>query len=239
MIFDFSIITQYGSILIDGFLNTLYICAAGLILGLIIGAVACLIKMKSRGIGAGITNIYIELFRGTPFLIQTFILYYVGPQVGVNLSATVVGILCLGLYSGAYFAEIYRAGIQSIPRGQIEAAQALGIGEIAILFRIVLPQMLGLILAPLTNQMITLVKESAILSVITVQELTFAGQRVISETFSYVEIYTMVALLYWVLVTLMSFLSSQWEKHATRHLRVKVEPSKAYIETKKSLEQVS
>jgi polar amino acid transport system permease protein len=219
MVFDLSIVVRYWGILLEGFLTTLYICLIGLILGLVIGAIACWINMKFRGWGASLATFYIEFFRGTPFLIQVFLLYYVGPVFGLDLSATMAGILGLGFYGGAYFSEIYRSGVLSIPKGQKESALALGMGETAILIRIVIPQMLGLIMAPLTNQIITLVKESAILSVITVQELTFVGQRAISETFKYVEIYTLVALLYWTLITMLSNFLGRWEKHATRYLR--------------------
>jgi polar amino acid transport system permease protein len=233
MAFDFSMFTRYGGVLLEGLVNTVFICFIGLVLGLLIGAVTCWIKMKFPSWCSAIANMYIEFFRGTPFLIQVFLLYYVGPVFGLDLSAMAAGIIGLSLYGGAYFAEIYRSGILSIPKGQIEAAQALGISEAAILFRIVIPQMLGLILAPLANQIITLVKESAILSVITVQELTFVGQRAISETYNYVEVYAMVALLYWAIVSSLSFLFGRLEVSATRHLRKKESPSQRFRYFKK------
>ncbi|MEH7415745.1 amino acid ABC transporter permease [Neobacillus drentensis] len=229
MVFDFSIVTRYAGLLFEGFLTTLSICAAGLLLGLFIGMITCTVKMRSPGWGAGLANVYIEFFRGTPFLIQVFLLYYVGPVFGIDISATAAGIIGIGLYGGAYFAEIYRSGILSIPKGQVEAARALGIGEKAILFRIVIPQIWGLIMAPLSNQIISLVKESAILSVITVQELTFVGQRAISETYNYVEIYTMVAFLYWALVTLLANLLRGLEKYATRYLRTRERSSTGFF----------
>jgi polar amino acid transport system permease protein len=229
MVFDFSIVTRYGPVLLDGFLTTLSICFIGLLLGLSIGVITCWIKMMFPGLGAGLATIYIEFFRGTPFLIQVFLLYYVGPVFGIDMSATAAGIVGLGLYGGAYFAEIYRSGILSVHKGQAEAARALGIGEKAILFRIVIPQMWGLIMAPLTNQIISLVKESAILSVITVQDLTFVGQRAISETYNYVEIYTLVAFLYWALVTILANLLRVLEKYLTRYLRLQDRLSNRFI----------
>ena len=229
MFFDVTMVTRYGVVMLEGFLTTLYICFIGLLLGLVLGAVVCWIKMKFSKWGSSLANIYIEFFRGTPFLIQLFLLYYVGPVFGIDLSATTAGILGLSLYGGAYFAEIFRTGIQSIPKGQTEAARALGIGEKSILVRIVIPQMLGLIIAPLTSQIITLVKESAILSVITVQELTFVGQRAISETYNYVEVYTMVALLYWSLVTTLSGLFKRWEKYSTEYMRAKKTPANGIL----------
>jgi polar amino acid transport system permease protein len=223
MFFDLTFVLQYWDILFKGFLNTLYVCGIGIALGMLIGAIACAAKLSRFKLFRGWTNAYIEFFRGTPFLIQVYILYYVGPGFGLELSALFVGIIGLGIYGGAYYAEIYRSGILSIPKGQIEAARALGIGDAAILFRIILPQMMGLILAPFTNQTITLIKESAILSVITLQELTFAGQRIIGQTFRYVEVYAMIALLYWALISVFSVISTQLERISTRYLRVKTD----------------
>jgi polar amino acid transport system permease protein len=223
MFFDSTFVVQYGGILIKGFVNTLYVCGIGIVLGMVIGAIACAAKLSRFKLFRGWTNAYIEFFRGTPFLIQVYILYYVGPGFGLELSAMFVGIIGLGIYGGAYYAEIYRAGILSIPKGQIEAARALGIGNVSILFRIILPQMMGLTLAPFTNQTITLIKESAILSVITLEELTFAGQRVIGQTFRYVEVYAMIALLYWGLISVFSVISTQLERISTRYLRVKTD----------------
>jgi polar amino acid transport system permease protein len=223
MFIDLNFVLQYWDVLFKGFLNTIYVCGIGIVLGMFIGAIACATKLSRFNLFRGGTNAYIEFFRGTPFLIQVYILYYVGPEFGLELSALLVGIIGLGFYGGAYYAEIYRSGILSIPKGQIEAARALGISDAAILFRIIFPQMLGLILAPFTNQTITLIKESAILSVITLQELTFAGQRVIGQTFRYVEVYAMIALLYWALISVFSVISTQLERISTRYLRVKTD----------------
>jgi polar amino acid transport system permease protein len=219
MSLDFSVIYEYRYVLIDGFVKMLYMCAAGLSIGLVVGAVACSAKMSRYRILRGCANAYIEWFRGTPFLIQVFILYYVGPKFGLVLDATIAGILALGVYTGSYFAEIYRSGIQSVPRGQIEAARALGMGEAAIFFRIVLPQMIGLILAPMTSNTISFIKDSSVLSIITVHELTFATQSVIGKTFRYVEVYITVALLYWALIKFLSICSSRLERLFTSHNR--------------------
>jgi polar amino acid transport system permease protein len=221
MAFDSNMIFSHWHVLLTGFWHTMYICFFGLILGLLIGAAACAVKMSSYRVLRILANVYIELFRGTPFLVQLFILYFVGPEFGLNLSALTVGILGIGLYGGAYFAEIFRSGILSIPKGQIEAAKALGFSRTAILLRIVIPQMLALILAPLTNQLITLIKDSSILSIITVKELTFTSQSIISETYNYVEVYAVIALLYWVLSTLVSLLTGILEKRLTSHLNVR------------------
>jgi polar amino acid transport system permease protein len=222
MALDFSVISEYRQVLIDGFLKMISLCTAGLTIGLAVGAIACAAKMSRFRILRGCANVYIEWFRGTPFLIQLFILYYVGPNFGLMLDATVAGIIGLGLYAGSYYAEIYRSGIQSVPRGQIEAARALGMGEGTILIRIVLPQMMGLIVAPMTNQSISFIKDSAALSFITVHELSFAAQSVIGQTYSYVEVYAAVAFLYWVFITLISIGSVRLERLFTRYKWKKV-----------------
>jgi polar amino acid transport system permease protein len=219
MSLDFSVIFEFRQVLIEGFLNMIYICAAGLIIGMAVGAVACSAKMSRYRFLRGCAIAYIAWFRGTPFLIQVFILYYVGPKFGLMLDATPTGIIALGVYSGSYFAEIYRSGIQSVPRGQIEAARALGMGEAAIFFRIVVPQMIGLILAPMTNSTIVFIKDSSVLSIITVHELAFATQSVIGLTFRYVEVYITVALLYWALVKILSICSSKLERMFTSYNR--------------------
>jgi polar amino acid transport system permease protein len=221
MSFDFSVISEYRLILFDGFIKMVYICVAGLAIGILAGAIVCAAKMSSSRILRGCAVVYIEWFRGTPFLIQVFILYYVGPNFGLVLNATLVGIIGLGIYSGSYFAEIYRSGIESIPRGQIEAARALGMGGGTVFFRIVFPQMMGLILAPMTNNAISFIKDSSVLSIITVQELTFAGQSVIGQTYRYVEVYIVVALLYWVVNTILSICSARLERLFTRYQREK------------------
>jgi polar amino acid transport system permease protein len=217
MSLDFSVIFEYRHVLIEGFVTMIYMCAAGLIIGMAVGAVACSAKMSRFRILRGCAVAYIEWFRGTPFLVQVFILYYVGPKFGLVLDATPAGIIALSLYSGSYFAEIYRSGIQSVPHGQIEAARALGMGRAIIFFRIVLPQMIGLILAPMTNSTIVFIKESSILSIITVHELAYASQTVIGQTFSYVEVYITVALLYLALVTFLSICSTRLERLLTSY----------------------
>ncbi len=187
--------------------------------GIVLGfAIACLYRWSGR-IVRHIVQAYVEIIRGTPFMIQLFILYYGGPSVGLVLTPIQAGILSFVVYGSPYFAEIFRSGFNAIPRGQIEAARCVGLGEADILRRIVLPQMLVLITAPLTNFVIILTKETAILSVVTVPELLFETQTMAAETFSYVEPFLALSLFYWLLVTLTSWLGRKVEARATRHLR--------------------
>ena len=129
------------------------------------------------------------------------------------------GILGFVIYASPYFAEIFRSGFGSIPSGQVEAASCVGLNEVTILRRIVLPQMMVLITAPLTNFVIILSKETAILSVVTVPELLYQTQTMAAETFTYVEPFLVLSLLYWALVIGASRLGQRVELYATRHLR--------------------
>ncbi|MGV6872164.1 amino acid ABC transporter permease [Pseudochelatococcus sp. B33] len=191
---------QYGPLMLAGLATTAWICALASILGLAVGLVlACLggttvapLRWAVRG--------YIEVMRGLPILILLFVLYYGGPGIGLRMEAATVGVLGLGFYSAAYFAEIFRSGFQSIPNGQIEAARMAGLTGLQIVRHIKLPQMLVMITPPTVNQIIILVKESAVLSIITVAELTKNTTQFVNETYAVIEPYLAAALLYWLLV---------------------------------------
>ena len=160
---------------------------------------------------------YVEIMRGTPLLIQVFIVYYALPDLGIRLSAITSGVIAMSLYMGAYVAEIFRAGILSIHRGQVEAARSLGMSYVQTLRRIILPLMVSLVLPPLTNEFTTLIKWSAVLSVVTVPELTYSAQDVIGITFSPVEGFVIVTLLYWGLNDLFVHVARVFEKRAARY----------------------
>lgn len=156
--------------------------------------------------------VYLTVFRGTPFLIQLFILYYGGPAFGLVLDPIPAGIIGLTLYGAAYFTEIFRAGFNSVHKGQIEAGRIFGLSHAQIIFRIELPQMLVIILPSLVSMFIVLSKETAVLSVITVPELTAILSGIGFKTFTYVE--TMLTLLatYWAIVGAISALGAIAER---------------------------
>ena len=140
---------------------------------------------------------FVELIRNTPFLVQAFLVFFALPKLGVRFNATTAGILVLSLYAAAYFSESIRGAILSVPKGQMEAARAVGMPYFRAMRRIVFPQMLGYLLPSLTNQVIGVIKESAALSVISVPEAAMAAQVVLGVSFDPVDTYIMVALLYW------------------------------------------
>ena len=199
MTLDFSIFVEYGPRILIGFWLTVKIVLAAIVLGLPISLLLVFGRRSRLKIISLIAVSYIEIFRNTPFIIQVFLIYYVLPFYGLRLPAEQVGILALAAFGSAYFAEVIRGGIDAMPSGQLESARAIGMTEYQAMRYIVLPQAVGVILPALSNQMLSLVKESAILSTITVQEMTMTAIRVQGETFRPFEAFIMIAGLYWAL----------------------------------------
>lgn len=212
MVFEWDLIVRYGPALLQGLWMTVWIVSLAIIIAIVLGLPLSL-ALVSRSACLRISiRVYVEIMRGTPILIVLFILYYGGPTIGLVLDAVPAGIIGMGLYGAAYFAEIFRSGLQSIPRGQVEAARMLGLTKGQVLFRVKGPQMLSLILPPGANQIVILIKESALLSIITVPEMTKITAQIVAETFAIVEPYAAVALLYWALIELVSRLFRKLEK---------------------------
>jgi polar amino acid transport system permease protein len=213
---DTDMIARYGPLLLAGLVTTLRVCVLASVLALLAGlGLALLLRARLLVVRAA-ARAYVEVMRGTPILVILFLLYYGGPSLGLMLDAEPVGIFGLGFYGAAYFAEIFRAGFESIPKGQLEAARMVGLTPRQIIYRIQIPQMLGLIVPPSVNQVIILVKESAVLSIITVAELTKNATQMANETFAVVEPYLAVAVLYWVLIEVIAC-SGRWIERRVRH----------------------
>ncbi len=211
-------VARYGPDFLSGVGYTLYVSALGSAIGIAIGFLVALLRSAPIAPLQWLCRAYIETLRGTPVLIQLFIIYYVGPGYGLTLDAVTVGIVGLGLYGGAYFAEIFRSGFLSIPKGQVEAARILGFSSTDILWRIKMPQMLVLIIPPGINQVIILIKELAVLSIITVPELTKVTMQIVNETFAIAGPYLTMALLYWVIIEATSRFGTVLERKLTRYL---------------------
>ena len=215
---DWSILLQYGPGLLRGFGNTVLCWLLGTVFGMLLGLLIALAqRYGSRWVGR-VIQAYIEVIRGTPFLVQLFVLYYGGPLIGLRLDALPAGLLGLPIYGSPYFAEIFRSGFRAVPNGQIEAARAIGMSEITIVHRILLP--LGLVssLPALVNFSIILTKETVILSIITVPELMYQVQRMSTETFRYLEANLVLALFFWGLVEAISNVGRWLEARVTKHL---------------------
>jgi polar amino acid transport system permease protein len=200
-----------AGLLLRGLLLTLKISFISIVLGIIIGLVTGLARISSNPALKWLAIIYIEIIRGTPLLVQIYIFYFFIGQV-FKLSSFMAGILALSFFAGAYIAEIIRAGIQSIHRGQMEAARSLGMSYYLSMRYIVLPQAFKRILPPLAGQFISLIKDSSLVGVIALVELTRAGREIGTSTFNYFEVFFTVAALYLILTFSLSMVVQYLER---------------------------
>ncbi len=194
--FNFRIIFEYLPLFLSGLGNTFYISVISIFLALIAGTLACACRLSAWRPLRWTAIAYIELTRSTPLLVQIYFFYFGLPTLGVRIPEIQTGILALTLNSGAYIAEIVRAGIASVSPGHIEAGIASGLTYFQRMRFIVLPQALGVTVPPLLGQAIVLVKDSALLSLISVAELTRSGQMLTSERFMPSEAFLTVAFFY-------------------------------------------
>ncbi|MDF1537181.1 MAG: amino acid ABC transporter permease [bacterium] len=200
-----------AGLLLTGLLLTLEISLISIFLGIIIGLVTGLARISSNPAPKWLAIGYIELIRGTPLLVQIYIFYFFVGQV-FSLSSFMAGVLALSFFAGAYIAEIIRAGIQSIHRGQMEAARSLGMNYYLAMRYIVLPQAFKRILPPLAGQFISLIKDSSLVGVIALVELTRAGREIGTSTFNYFEVFFTVAALYLILTFSLSMIVQYLER---------------------------
>lgn len=181
--------------LLRGLWVTLKISSVSLVLAFIFGLVAVLFRFSRSLVARYVALFYVELIRNTPLMLQVFIMYFVIAPV-LEMERFSSAVLALALFEGAYIAEIFRAGISAVPKGQWEAAESTGLSRYHIYRYIILPQAIRATLPPLTGQAISLIKDSALVSVIAIYDLTMQGQAVISETYLTFEIWFIVALIY-------------------------------------------
>ena len=189
--------------LLTGLWTTLWISAVSSVFGLFIGLIAGLMKISKNYTVRTLAAIYVEVIRGTPLLVQIFIAYFFIGTV-FNLDRNVAGIGALALFAGAYVAEIIRAGIQSIAKGQMEAARSLGMSLPQAMIDVILPQAFKRILPPLSGQFISLIKDSSLVSVIAITDLTKSGREIITSTFATFEIWLVVAAMYLIVTSVLS-----------------------------------
>ncbi|USD43705.1 amino acid ABC transporter permease [Vibrio sp. SCSIO 43135] len=197
--------------LVEGLLVTLKISAISLFFTLVISLATALLKLSDSLVGRALANGYIELIRNTPLLVQIYLLYFIfGPVIGLDRFSTAV--LALSLFQGAYTAEIIRGGLKSIPTGQTEAAKTLGLSPFFTFKDIIFPQLLQRTLPPMTNEVVSLIKNSSIVSVMAIFDLTTEGRNIVSETAMPFEIWFTVAAMYLLLTLALSGLSA-WLEH--------------------------
>ncbi|KFC70538.1 Amine acid ABC transporter, permease protein, 3-TM region, His/Glu/Gln/Arg/opine family [Bosea sp. LC85] len=187
---------QFMPLLLQGLKFTILVTAGSLLLSSLLGLVWALMRVSGIAWLAMIAKLVVNTLRGIPILVQLFYLYFVMPEFGLRLTALEAAILGLGIAYSAYQSENFRAGIEAVDHGQIEAAQSIGMGWGLMMRRVVLPQAIKIILPPYGNIMIMMLKDSSQASTITVAELTLQGSLIASSTFKNMTVYTLVALLY-------------------------------------------
>ncbi|NIF75008.1 MULTISPECIES: amino acid ABC transporter permease [unclassified Burkholderia] len=183
-------------ILLKGAIVTVEITVCSFVLSTLVGLAFALMRVSPNRLLSGGAAAVINVIRGLPIIVQLFYIYFVLPDLGVQLSAFQAGCIGLGIAYSAYQAENFRAGIEAIDRGQIEAAQSIGMRGAMIMRRVVLPQAFRIALPPYGNTLVMMLKDSSLASTITVAEMTRAGQLIASSTFQNMTVYTLVALLY-------------------------------------------
>ncbi len=216
---------------VQGAKTTLYLTVVSGIIGLVVGIIAGLMKTSRSALVRAPANLFIWLVRGTPLLVQILFVYNALPPLivglgawlgnqffghpiwaGVQLNEFWSAVVALSLNVGAYNAEVIRAGIEAIPRGQSEAARSLGLSSGQTMQQVILPQAMRVVVPPLVNNMVALLKDSSLASTISLVELTLAGQRVSSETFMPIPVLTTIAAVYLALTTVLTLFTDQLEK---------------------------
>lgn len=200
---DFSPVFAGWGNLLQGAFVTVEITAMSLVLGCIMGLLVGIGRLNpARRVIYALCTSYVAAIRGTPLLVQLFLLFFGLPQFGIMLPAFFCGVLGLGIYSGSYVSEIVRGSIQSVDRGQMEAARSLGMSYGTAMRSIILPQALVRMIPPLGNEFIALIKNSALVSLLTIHDLMHEGQKIISVSYRSLEVYLAIAVMYFVLTGL-------------------------------------
>jgi polar amino acid transport system permease protein len=217
--FDLSfafIAKKIGFLISQGVVTTLYISAISIVIATIIALAGAIAKLSSNGVIYGLATFYTSLFRGLPLLMQIYIIYLGLPQVGYVIGAVPAGILALSLCYGAYMTEIFRAGIQSINRGQTEGATALGLSPAQTMMLVILPQAMRVIIPPTGNQFIAMLKDSSLVSVVGVWEIMYLARTQGQTEFRHIEMLITASMIYWILSIGLEFAQSRIEERFGR-----------------------
>lgn len=218
MTFDPTTLAPYFGDLAAGARLTALACVLALTGGLALGVVAALMRTAASPTARRAADIYVDIFRNVPFIVQLFFLFYGLPEIGVELSAFSTGVLALSLAGGAFTSDVIRAGILAVEPGVLEAAQVSGLSRLAIYRRIVLPIALRNAVRPLGAVFVNLILTSSILSAITLNELTGSAKIVAADTFQPFEVYVLLLLLYAVMTWLVSLSAGALHRRLNRHM---------------------
>jgi His/Glu/Gln/Arg/opine family amino acid ABC transporter permease subunit len=215
--FDVHVLQQHAGALLGGFLTTLGVVAASLLLATVLGLLGCLGSLTPHPAIVRVSRWYVDFFRVVPDVVLIFWVYFCFPPLfGLRLSATMSGILALALGTGAFLAEVFRAGVLSVPRGQLDAAFALGIPSFHRWYQVILPQAVRRMMPAFVNTVTDLLKHSSLLAGITAGEMTYVAYTIGAQTFRYVETLSAVAVAYFVVIFPLSLYVRRAESHAVR-----------------------
>jgi len=224
-------VTEYGPRLLDGFWVTIGITGLSVLIGLILAVPVALMRLSEYKILKWASFIFVFYFRGTPLLVQLFLVYYGSGQFRVELTelglwqyyrgAYFCAVFTLTLNTCAYTSEIFRGAISSVAKGEIEAGRACGMSGILLYRRVIIPQAMRIAWPAYGNEVIFLMQASSLVSIITLLDLTGVARRIISETFAVYEVYIFVALLYLVITYVLAFIFKRVEKHLQRHTQTR------------------
>jgi polar amino acid transport system permease protein len=217
--FDTGFVVEWLPFILGGIGITIVVSFASIIFATVFALVGALGRLSKRAPIYATATLYVSLVRGTPLIVQVLFVYLALPQIipaVAKIPAIYLGIFALSFNYGAYMTEIFRAGIQAVSRGQKEAAQALGMSDSLLMRRIVLPQATRIVIPAIGNEFIALIKDSALVSVIAVQELLWRAQRAGSQDFKSFEAFTVAALVYWGLTIIFSLFQDRLEKRMAR-----------------------
>ena len=209
---DPAFIGKWGPFILGGIPVTIFVSVCSIILAVVFALFGALGRLSRIPTIYAVATLYVSLVRGTPLIVQIIFVYLALPQFGLVIPALPAGILALSFNYGAYLTEIFRAGVEAIPRGQREAAQALGMTERSIMRRVILPQAIRIVIPAIGNDFISMTKDSALVSYITIDEVFWRAQNAGTQSFRTFEALTIAAAVYWVMTIVFSLGQERLEK---------------------------
>ncbi|MDQ3871373.1 MAG: amino acid ABC transporter permease [Chloroflexota bacterium] len=207
---------EYATFILAGSGITVFVCLASISVAVVFALLGALARLSRSAVVYAVGSLYVSLVRGTPLLVQVFFVYYALADIGVVIDPIPAGILALSFNYGAYMTEIFRAGIQAVPRGQREAAHALGMQERLIMRRIVMPQAIRIVIPAVGNEFIAMIKDSSLVAIIGVQELLWRANTAGTPTLHRLQAFLLAALVYWILTIVFSFFQERMERRLAR-----------------------
>ena len=213
---DADFIGTWGPFIIGGAWITILLSVSSIIFATVLAILGAIGRLSKNAYVNGVAGLYVSLVRGTPLLVQIYFVYLALPQFGVVLPSIPAGIIALSFNYGAYMTEIFRAGIQAVPQGQREAAESLGMPERLVMRRIVLPQAFRIVIPAIGNDFVAMIKDSALVSTIAVQELLWRAESIGTQKFRTLETLIIAAAIYWILTLVFSFFQERLERRMAR-----------------------